>query len=238
MRVAGVAPRAGASGGTGEGGCPCLLSPVPILRLGVAYSVTGFAAAGMAGAAQPRRVGRGGGPHCGRRCGGPAPPGHLQGEGRRLPVSGPTTSAGPQPSKVSLGPAWQRRHPRPPRVPQAQLVQLPTCWKSLLLWIGVGLRTVSYKTGVAKGQAVYQGGRGLGCWVGRAVKPRPPSPPQIAGPGPAQAWRREAHSTLTLTDFAIDGHLQPQAPVFLVVDGFGCNTNPQGVKEGTFVGRK
>lgn len=102
----------------------------------------------------------------------------------------------------------------------------------------MGLRTVSYKTGVAKGRAVYQGGRGLGCWVGRAVKPRPPSPPQIAGPGPAQAWRREAHSTLTLTDFAIDGHLQPQAPVFLVVDGFGCNTNPQGVKEGTFVGRK
>ncbi|ELK02797.1 hypothetical protein PAL_GLEAN10005423 [Pteropus alecto] len=119
--------------------------------------------------------------------------------------------------------------------PKPGLLQLPTCWKSLLLWIGVGLRTVSYKTGVAEGHAVYQGGRGLVCWLGRAVRP----PPSRRSLGQAQHRHGgEAHSALTLTDFATDGHLQPQAPVFLVVDGFGCNTNPQGVKEETFLGRK
>lgn len=50
----------------------------------------------------------------------------------------------------------------------------------------------------------------------------------------------EAHRALTLTDFAIDGHLQPQTLVFYLVDGFGCKINPHRVKEGegTFVGRK
>lgn len=51
-------------------------------------------------------------------------------------------------------------------------------------------------------------------------------PSQVTSPGPANRWRKEAHRALTLTDFAIDSHLQPQALVFLVVDGFGCKTNP------------
>lgn len=43
---------------------------------------------------------------------------------------------------------------------------------------------------------------------------------------------------MTLTDFAIDVHLQPQALVFLVVDGFGYKINPESDKEGNFFGRK
>lgn len=46
---------------TGEGTCPCPLSPVPILEPDGAHTVSGFAAAEVAGAAQPRQVGRGGG---------------------------------------------------------------------------------------------------------------------------------------------------------------------------------
>lgn len=49
-----------------RGACPCLLSPVSILRPDVAYGFTGFAVAETAGAAQPRQVGRGGGRHCDR----------------------------------------------------------------------------------------------------------------------------------------------------------------------------
>lgn len=44
---------------------------------------------------------------------------------------------------------------------------------------------------------------------------------------------REIPRALTLTDFAIDGHLQPQAEVFLMVNGFGCKTDPKGFKERT-----
>lgn len=35
-----------------------------------------------------------------------------------------------------------------------------------------------------------------------------------------------AHRALTLTDFAIDSHLQPQTPVFLAVGGSGCKIKP------------
>lgn len=42
---------------------------------------------------------------------------------------------------------------------------------------------------------------------------------------------------LTLTDFAIDGHPQLQALVFLMVDRFGCKINPQDVKERAFARR-
>lgn len=55
--------------------------------------------------------------------------------------------------------------------------------------------------------------------------------PRTSGQAQQRDGGRRPTGTLTLTDFAIDGHLQPQAQVFLVVDGFGCKINPQGVKE-------
>lgn len=154
VHVAGVVPKTVALGGApGQvlGACPCLLSPVPIFRPDVVYTVTGFAAAGMAGAAQPRQVGRGGGRHCDQCYVEPAPPSHLQDERAKAPkVSGPTTGTGPQPNKVSPAPAWQGATycTQPPQAdpllcPRPRLLQVPTCWKSLLLGIGMGLRTVS-----------------------------------------------------------------------------------------------
>jgi len=51
-------------------------------------------------------------------------------------------------------------------------------------------------------------------------------------------WRKKAHRTLTLTDFASDHHLQPQATVFLVVDGLGYKINPESFKEGKLCWKK
>lgn len=56
----------------------------------VASAFTRSGAAGMAGAAQPKQVGRGGGQHCDRCYVEPAPPGHL------LEVFSPVDWHGPE----------------------------------------------------------------------------------------------------------------------------------------------
>ena len=80
------------------------------------------------------------------------------------------------------------------------------------------------------------GGRGSRAAAGWAVGGTS-LPSRLTSPGSAKRCGKEAHRALTLTDFATDDHLQPQALVFLVVDGFGCKINPQSVKGGTSVGR-
>lgn len=65
-----------------------------------------------------------------------------------------------------------------------------------------------------------------------------PHHPRMLGQAQHRDGGKEAYGALTLTDSAIDSHRQPQALVFLAVDGFGCKIKPQDVKEGTSVGRK
>jgi hypothetical protein len=84
---------------------PCSLSPVPILKSDV-YTFTGFAAAKVAGATQPRQVGRGGGQHCDQYYVEPVPLSHLQGE-RAKEVRGPTLFTRSQLNRVFPAPAWK-----------------------------------------------------------------------------------------------------------------------------------
>lgn len=63
------------------------------------------------------------------------------------------------------------------------------------------------------------------------------SPSQTTRPRPA--WMEGGGSQgRTLTDFAVDSHLQLQALVFLMVDRFGCKINPYDVKERAFARRQ
>lgn len=78
--VVGVVPRAEAvrqASGQMRCACPWLLGPIPILKPGVAYLFIGFAEAEVAGAAQSRQEGRGGGQHYDQCCVEPALLGHL-----------------------------------------------------------------------------------------------------------------------------------------------------------------
>lgn len=53
---------------------------------------------------------------------------------------------------------------------------------------------------------------------------------------PTQRRDEGGSHSLTLTDLAVHSHLQLQAVVFLMGDGFGCKINPQRIKQKTFVG--
>lgn len=80
-----------------------------------------------------------------------------------------------------------------------------------------------------------RGTREAAGWAGQG---HAPTIPRTLGQAQHRDEGKEAYGALTLTDSAIDSHCQPQALVFLAVDGFGCKIKPQDVKEGTFVRRK
>lgn len=98
----------------------------------VASAFTRSGAAGMAGAAQPKQVGRGGGQHCDRCYVEPAPPGHLQSERAKAPnMSGPTSGTGPQPNEEPPPvPASSSRPPLwgPSHLPAGSLFSCGLAW--------------------------------------------------------------------------------------------------------------
>lgn len=157
--------------------------PAPILRPDLAYTLMGPAAAGTAGAAQPRQVGRGEGQHCDRCYVGPVLLGHLQDERASAPrVSSSTAGTGPQPHKVPPAPTWQRRHllyPASLSRPQARFAQatyLPEV-SSPVEWHGP-------EDCELKGKGGGRSGTVLGRKAGGTSLPS-----QITSPGPANRWR-------------------------------------------------
>lgn len=133
----------------------------------------------MAGAAQPRRVGRGGGRHCDQCYVEPAPLGRLQGKRAEAPkVSGPPIGTGPQPSEVSPAPDWQKSHllyptssSRPPFVPQAQFAPATYLLEasSPVHWHGPEDCELNDKDGLRSGTWYTKEAEGWECWVGWAV---------------------------------------------------------------------
>lgn len=140
------------------------------------HTLTGFAAAGMAGAAQPRLVGRGEERRCARCYAEPAPPGHLQDErAKASQVSGPTAGTGPQSSEVPSAPAWHRSHflypassSRPRFVPQAQFAPATYLLEvsSLVHWDEPEGCELKDKGGHRSGNLVHTGSKGVGVLAG------------------------------------------------------------------------
>ena len=153
----------------------------------------GFAAAGMAGAAQPRLVGRGEGRRCDRCYAEPAPPGHLQDErAKASKESGPTAGTGPQSSKVSPAPAWQRSYflypassSRPRLVPKAQFAPATYLLEvsSLVHRHGPEGCELKDKGGHRSGNLVHAGGKGVGVLAGLGNGTSQPSQISRSGPG-------------------------------------------------------
>lgn len=213
VRVVGEVPRAGALG------CLSLpLSPVPIHKPGQANTFTEFAAAAVVRAILPRPMGRGGGRRCDQCCAKPALPGHLPGEkAKRDKVS--VCIGFRLPAQQDLASPCVRKEPP---LLLSLLKQTPSCDPGSLAQ-GTYLLGISSPVGWhGRGDCELKDKNGSrsGFLLREAESRLPPHPRH------GQRTERGSPQGLTLTDFAIDSHLQLQALGFLMVDRFGCKINP------------
>lgn len=160
-------------------------------------------------------MGRGGGRRCNQCCAKPALPGHLPGEkAKRDKVS--VCIGFRLPAQQDLASQCVRKEPP---LLLSLLKQTPSCDPGSLAqgtyllgisspvgWHGRGGCELKHKNGSRSG------------FLHREAE---------ATSSPSQTWTEGGSPQgQTLTDFAIDSHLQLQALGFLMVDRFGCKINP------------
>lgn len=196
MRVVEEVPRAGALG------CLSLpLSPVPIHKPGLEYTLTEFAAAAVVEAILPRPMGRGGERRCNQCCAKPVLPGHLRGEkaktdkvsvcirlSAKQDLASPCVTREPPYSSASLS--------KPLPVTQTKLAQATYLLgvSSPVGWHGPGDYELKNMNGSRSNFLHQEAERQL------------PSPSQTTRPRPAR-MEGGGPSGLSLTDFAIHSHL-------------------------------